>query len=515
MRRQCNGCFKIGHSKWACTETKKNWRGYVTRLADSGKFRKEMFGSWIRERTPGTRRRRRFKKAPKQSGEASKDDHPLQCYERRKTEAKRQTSWKESKPWQRHKPWKKCKSRETYQSGETCQPRETKYPRKIWKQPREVLRPRKQEPSGKKEERRINSEIYWWYVAGGLNAKFDSVKNIINKESPVAFFILEANLNRNKCHKHLYLPGYDLFVSESDMARTACYIKKGSGYKMTNAGEGNEVISIENSRNKVLGVYRPFKLYPGQTLKGNFDTMLKHLEKETITPKEIIVGGDFNIDWMSDRDKAMKRDLELWSLNNGLCQLIDVVTRRRITETRTEESTIDHLYTSNNSLAFKVIENPMSDHHIISCSIESWTPTTTKVVRRDWRKYSENSIMHYVSTEKGKRAMDILMRDSSNTSDELVDKLNKFLVEFINIYAPYRVNKTRRVHDIVDSSITAIKKKRDRALKRFLQTKSNQDHSMVKELTKELKRKVKTTIRDKYQKKACTGNQKRLLECDK
>jgi len=52
MKRQCNGCFGIGHSKWACKETKINWRGYVDRMVESGRFKTAMFGSWIKENMP-------------------------------------------------------------------------------------------------------------------------------------------------------------------------------------------------------------------------------------------------------------------------------------------------------------------------------------------------------------------------------------------------------------------------------------------------------------------------------
>jgi len=47
IKTQCNGCYGLGHGKWNCKEEHTNWRGYVDRLFQSGKFTKEMFGSWL------------------------------------------------------------------------------------------------------------------------------------------------------------------------------------------------------------------------------------------------------------------------------------------------------------------------------------------------------------------------------------------------------------------------------------------------------------------------------------
>ncbi len=50
MPRQCNGCYKLGHMKWECTQEKLNWRGYVLEMKETGKFEKSLFGSWLDEK---------------------------------------------------------------------------------------------------------------------------------------------------------------------------------------------------------------------------------------------------------------------------------------------------------------------------------------------------------------------------------------------------------------------------------------------------------------------------------
>jgi len=45
---------------------------------------------------------------------------------------------------------------------------------------------------------------------GGLNAKFDSFKKLINELKPIALFISEANLNKDKSNKFLTINDYSL-----------------------------------------------------------------------------------------------------------------------------------------------------------------------------------------------------------------------------------------------------------------------------------------------------------------
>jgi len=458
-----------------------------------------------------SRRGRRVEKPDKQSREDEKNARHVQHHER---------SFILSAKSQWQAKGKKSKCRKFSQPGKTDLPFKT-LPGQQWERSSKVQQPgwqrktkwRWKESTGKKEEGRLNSTVYWWNVAGGLNSKFDSVKSLIIQNKPVAFFVLEANLKKNKCFRHLYILGYDLLVTDSDIAKTACYVRKGSGFRVTSTGDGNEVISIENDKSKVIGVYRPFKTLPGQTLKGNFDKLLKHLENETTSPKDILVGGDFNVEWVTDRDKAFKRDLEIWSLNNGLCQLIDVVTRKRVVKCengslRVEESTIDHIYATNSNIKVDVSEHPMSDHHILACQVECWAPKTRKWIRRDWRKYSEMSIHQYCSSPKGMAELIKLSSSQMDDPDILVENINRFLTGFINLHIPFRTNKTRCNQDIVDSGISSLKKKRDRALKKFYKTRDPDDHGIVRKLTKELKKRIKSSMNKKLQTKACSGNQK-------
>jgi len=186
------------------------------------------------------------------------------------------------------------------------------------------------------------------------------------------------------------------------------------------------------------------------------------------------------------------------------------VIKRQDGNIKVEEATLDHLYTTINDLQHWVDESPMSDHHILSCLIDSWKPKARKMIRRDWRGYSAESIHHFVNTYVGKKALTKLRQSTcvSACPDEILESINEFLLLFTNQVAPFRVTHTRQPQDIIDSGCTALKKKRDRALKKFYKTRNPEDHYLARILTKQLKSRLKKTMNNKLQKKACTKNQK-------
>ena len=119
------------------------------------------------------------------------------------------------------------------------------------------------------------------------------------------------------------IPNYDLVFTDSDFSRTACYIEKNSDFKLTFSGKGCEVISIENKTQKIIGVYRPFKLGENETLVGNFEKLMTCLDMECRTQKTVVIAGDFNIDLARSTDPrytniSMVRKLEHWAINHGL-----------------------------------------------------------------------------------------------------------------------------------------------------------------------------------------------------
>jgi len=92
--------------------------------------------------------------------------------------------------------------------------------------------------------------ILWWNVAGGLNAKFNFVRQIVDDYKPHLLFISESNIKIDKNNKHLGISGYNLVVSDSNFSRTACYVKKSSDFVTVTKGKGSEIIALENKNSE-------------------------------------------------------------------------------------------------------------------------------------------------------------------------------------------------------------------------------------------------------------------------
>jgi hypothetical protein len=122
---------------------------------------------------------------------------------------------------------------------------------------------------------------------------------------PVLFFISKSEIKPNRDYACLSIDGYDLEFSknlENVMARTMAYVKKGSNYVRCKKleGPGSETIVFSNGRTTVCGVYHPFKTLCKQTLTEAFDELLNNLNLVTRCSGELIIGGDWNVNWLSD-----------------------------------------------------------------------------------------------------------------------------------------------------------------------------------------------------------------------
>jgi len=364
--------------------------------------------------------------------------------------------------------------------------------------------------------RKETKKVIWWNVAEGLAAKHETVKEIINKENPVLFFIFESNTRSNKSNKHLGIQGYDFVTSESDFSRTACYIQKEKGLKVVSQGEGNEVIVVENDQVRIMGVYMPFRLNPGESLMGNFTKLLTFLNAQCKTKKILMIAGDFNVDLSKGKDiTSSARALEEWATENGLTQKIKTYTRKRCVNTRkgirNEQSILDHFYTNDDRIKCRTVEQCMSDHFLLESTLDLKTETgTLKMTRRDWRRYNPNSVMHFCNN-KGKEDLATIEKTLSSQfvdGESLLSLVNNFHLRILNELAPERVVKTRRNTDIVDSKVNSIKKKRDRLYLKYKKTGDEFYLNASNALTKEMKKEIRSRQKKKYETKANTQNPK-------
>jgi len=357
-------------------------------------------------------------------------------------------------------------------------------------------------------------------VAGGLNAKFHFVKKLISELNPTAFFISEANINKNKINEHLNIDNYELIISDTKypISRSACYLRKSSGFDVITKGNGSEIICLESKTLVIAGIYRPFKLHDGQTHLSNFNALLDEIKKVCKTKKEIVVAGDFNIDVKvsMNRNPQLKELIDEWALDSGLVQKVNTTTRSRIVTTtrgeRIETSIIDHFYTSNDANEVELIEHFASDHKILMMTSLNGKSDlkTLKLERRDWRRYRPENIKKFTESVNGQLLINAINSAKSEPAEILLDAINNYHREVLNHLAPIRIVRTRRNTDVVDSKVSALKKQRDRLLKKYAKDKGENRHFLLKarDIAKEMKKRIKSSIRHKYETKASTPNQK-------
>jgi len=90
---------------------------------------------------------------------------------------------------------------------------------------------------------------------------------------------------------------------ERGLSRLVAYARSGMDFKRRKDLEGTnlDLIVFENDKLRISGLYRPFKLYAGETAETNFLHLMNALKEVAITnQKQLICGGDFNIDWLKE-----------------------------------------------------------------------------------------------------------------------------------------------------------------------------------------------------------------------
>jgi len=349
----------------------------------------------------------------------------------------------------------------------------------------------------------------FWNCSHGLVAKQDIVEYYIKTIKPLAFFISEAEINIKFDYSCLSINNYDLLVSKSvqhGKARSVAYVMKGSGYVRNDHLENDllETIVISNASSIICGVYRPFKTVNNMSNNEAFLLLIEGLENVTKVNKNIIIGGDFNIDWQKTTTK--KNLLENWAESSGLIQLVDIVTRRREVSkadgsTQLQSSCLDLVFAAT-PVKVDVLPAIQSDHDVISVQTRLPKPpvVTKKTVIVDWRKYSKDAARYELSKLMCKRTL---------ICPQTIDSLTSDLIGALNAVAPNRVVRIRGEDQFVNSKIESVKKKRDRVWKKFKQSGDISLLKLSRELTKTLRRTIakekKRVFRAKISSHGCQG----------
>jgi len=284
-------------------------------------------------------------------------------------------------------------------------------------------------------------------------------------------------------------------------ARMMCYARSNLPFKLVRIQDSDlEVIALDIGNQRIVGLYKPFKLKEGVKMVDYFNRIMKCLGDLSKTDKIVTVGGDFNVDLNKPSPSLDK--LEEWSIQSGLDNLVDksMITRLRVvtlTDTiRVETSAIDHVYTSDNY--FLKLEPSISDHLFLIVESHSRQTADKKVKNwvRDWRAYDKDSARTALSKHL----------EQISTKTLSVDELTAVFKATLDEIAPMRVVKAKNDCEIISTKVAALQKRRDRYLKKHKKTGDNKHLLLAKSFTYTLKKAVRKEARRIFQCKANSPN---------
>jgi len=144
--------------------------------------------------------------------------------------------------------------------------------------------------------------IMYWNCANGIFTKREIIKNYLTIHEPELFFISEAEIDLYKETNLLQVHNYELYlantISETRKSRICCY-SKSDWSNLSIKSKTDEILAFKKANHIVVGIYRPFKIYSGETTSTNFERLLGSIQEifNTHANCDFTLVGDFNIDY--------------------------------------------------------------------------------------------------------------------------------------------------------------------------------------------------------------------------
>ncbi len=317
--------------------------------------------------------------------------------------------------------------------------------------------------------------VAWYNCAGGLLAKIDSIKIILDLTIPDILFLSEIEIKDETDTSLFNIKGYSLIISGSlqkfGHARTGVYIKSSIALEAGVSLYESEVIGIRVGSVLLAGTYRQFKLWPGQSHKNELVKMLAIISELVQKNDDSlpVIGGDFNLDWLRKHDAGyhahgLMSHIEEWADDLGFNQLIKTETRHREIVKSTgerilEKACLDLIFTNDpDRVATRVEPGLNSDHDIILATVRLDKTlilnVRKKISCRDWRNYDLSKVI----AQANKRPITLCPRGSI---EEWASSISSALTKITDAVAPLRVIKINCTNDLENSRVSALKKKRD------------------------------------------------------
>lgn len=333
------------------------------------------------------------------------------------------------------------------------------------------------------------NSVLFWNCASGLFNKKPFIEKYIESHGPVLFFISECEISPGQMLELMNIKGYSIEIAKTyesrQKGRILAYVKNGSGFSRKpdmEIDDRNDILVFGSKDLAVAGVYAGFKLFDGETVLGNFERLLTGLRPVCDKFPRVLVGGDFNAD--PSRIGPKSKLLETWQTDYGMEQLVNSNTRVRQVAGNLQQSMIDLVYEKDlENVLIDVLYSEVSDHGVIAARYPAPPKPPVMFKKRvivDWRNFKPESMCQSLRCSLGGLSV--------NDSPDIFDRdLSMAILSSMNDVIPKRVVHVRRDTDVVNYHIEAVKKKRDRLLKKARKTNDPKTMSRVKDLNKVIK----------------------------
>jgi len=364
---------------------------------------------------------------------------------------------------------------------------------------------------GMKAKREIEDirdlKLIYWNCSHGIASKIEIVKEIINEHRPHVMFVSESEIKANQDLDFYNIEGYQLHLANTIKSRNKSRIIAYSDKRLKLdrkselEGEYQDIIALDLNKIRLIGLYNPFKVHEGETRSGNFHRLIDTLKSVKEQNRDLIVGGDFNVDWSTEN--AHKIKLTSWAEDEELHQIVNEHTRHRCVKlengSRMETSTIDHVYVKDElKIKPRIIPTIWSDHDVILVSYPYKVELTTlkkKLLLREWRNYN------------ARKMIKILLKHQEIRYN--IGKLIQLIHQIMDDEIPLRVVRFKpQLGQIASTKVAKRTKKRDRQIKLWKKYGNIYHFQYAQYLSKTLRGIIKRERKVKIQTKLQTPNAK-------
>ena len=357
-----------------------------------------------------------------------------------------------------------------------------------------------------------------WNSSLGLINKVEIVKIILKDYDLDVFYIHEAEITQTTPLELLKINGYNIEYSPTcgqTKSRQCCYIKNKTKYqRIRPADDVNiELIVLEILGNTLCGFYRPF-LIPNHTNEMEYISDFKKCVEE-LPAKNLIVLGDFNIDYLKIHDQASRHyrlynEIEDVLIEKTLVQLIKKPTWQRKHNDTLKESLLDHAYVSDLTQVERVENDKQitGDHNLIALTIKTNVPNFPRQIPKyvqDWSNYSKEKLIEKLNAVEF---------DQCETLDVEghVSFINQQLGTILDELVPTIRLSRKEVPGFVSLHHIKQRRRRKNLYKKFKRTGDIQYLERSRDLERNIKRNLNESRKNKVRSRIKPGDSKTLWQ---